>query len=88
MYSAAISHSLIVALMPRFSITGTSTRPTSFSRSKFCMLRVPIWMTSTLCSRNVSSIRTSISSVTIGSPCRAAALRSIASPSTPLPWNA
>jgi len=35
-------HSLIVALMPRFRMTGTSTLPTSFSRSKFCMLRVPI----------------------------------------------
>ena len=33
------------------------------------MLRVPIWITSTPCSRNVSSIRTSISSVTIGSSC-------------------
>ena len=33
------------------------------------MLRVPIWITSTSCARNVSSIRTSISSVTIGRPC-------------------
>ena len=37
--------------MPRFRITGTSTRPTSFSRSKFCMLRVPIWITSTSCAQ-------------------------------------
>ena len=40
--------------------------PNLFQQSKFCILRVPIWITSTSHSRKVSSMRTSISSVTIG----------------------
>ena len=43
MYSADISRSLTVALIPRFSRTGVRVRPTSLSRSKFCMFRAPIW---------------------------------------------
>ncbi len=41
MYSAAISHSSIVAFIPRFSMTGLPADPTAWSSGKFCMLRVP-----------------------------------------------
>ena len=41
MYSAAISHSSMVAFMPRLSMTGLPTPPTACSSGKFCMLRVP-----------------------------------------------
>ena len=43
MYSAAISHSSIVALIPRLSRTGLAAEPTAWSSAKFCMLRVPTW---------------------------------------------
>ena len=43
MYSADISRSFTVALMPRFISTGFFVWPISLSRSKFCMLRAPIW---------------------------------------------
>ena len=43
MYSAAISHSSMVAFIPRFSMTGFPAPPAACSRPKFCMLRVPIW---------------------------------------------
>ena len=43
MYSAAISHSSIVALMPRLSRTGLAAEPTACSSAKFCMFRVPTW---------------------------------------------
>jgi hypothetical protein len=33
--------SLIVALKPRLSRTGSLLRPTSFNKEKFCMFRVP-----------------------------------------------
>src|SRR5690242_20755727 len=36
MYSALISRSLMVALMPRLSMTGSLLRPTSLSSAKFC----------------------------------------------------
>jgi len=42
MYSAAISHSSMVAFMPRFSMTGLPAEPAAWSSAKFCMLRVPI----------------------------------------------
>ena len=41
MYSAESSHSSMVAERPRFRRTGRRTRPSSFRRSKFCMLRAP-----------------------------------------------
>ena len=41
MYSAAISHSSIVELMPRLSITGLPASPTACSSEKFWALRVP-----------------------------------------------
>src|SRR3989304_1758555 len=46
-YSAVSSHSSIVAERPRFSSTGLRTRPSSLSRSKFCMLRAPTCRQST-----------------------------------------
>ena len=42
-YSAAISHSSIVAVMPRLSSTGLPASPTAWSSPKLAMLRVPIW---------------------------------------------
>ena len=45
-YSADISHSLIVADIPRFSSTGFGARPTSDRSEKLDMLRAPIWITS------------------------------------------
>ena len=42
-YSAAISHSSIVAERPRLRITGFPKAPTFFKSSKFCILRAPIW---------------------------------------------
>ena len=47
MYSAESSHSSMVADMPRFRSTGWRTLPSSFSRSKFCMLRAPTCRQST-----------------------------------------
>ena len=43
MYSAAISHSSIVAVMPRLSSTGLPDSPTAWSSPKLAMLRVPTW---------------------------------------------
>ena len=43
MYSAAISHSSMVALIPRLSSTGLAAEPTAWSSAKFCMFRVPTW---------------------------------------------
>jgi len=40
-YSADISHSSIVADMPRLIITGRRCRPSALSSEKFCMLRAP-----------------------------------------------
>ena len=42
-YSAAISHSSIVEVMPRLSSTGLPASPTAWSSPKLAMLRVPIW---------------------------------------------
>ncbi len=42
-YSAAISHSTIVELMPRLSITGLPASPTAWRSLKFWALRVPTW---------------------------------------------
>src|SRR5207248_11563635 len=50
MYSAANSHSSIVAAIPRFSSTGSFDRPARLRSEKFCILRAPIWITSPYCS--------------------------------------
>ena len=41
-YSAAMSHSSMVAAIPRLSNTGLLARPAFLSKLKFCMFRVPI----------------------------------------------
>ena len=87
MYSAAISHSSIVAFMPRLSITGLPALPAACSNAKFCMLRVPI------CSMSAYSLTSATSwasttSVTIGRPVSARASARIFSPASPSPWNA
>ena len=45
-YSADISNSFMVLLIPRFSRTGRPHFPRAFSSTKFCMLRAPTCMTS------------------------------------------
>ena len=85
-YSAAWSHSSIVIASPRFSITGCLARPTSFSSSKFCALRVPTRMQSAT-SATRATWETSTTSTMIGRPvCRRHSSR-IASPRSPRPWN-
>ncbi len=86
MYSAASRNSVMVADNPRLSSTGFRDCPTSFSNSKFCMLRAPIWMTSAYCSTSWMS-RVSSSSVTTRIPVARAASRRSFSPSSPIPWN-
>ena len=87
MYSAAISHSSMVAVMPRLSSTGLPARPTACSRPKFCMLRVPIWSMSAY-SATTSTSRASTTSVTTGSPVAARTSERISRPSSPRPWKA
>ena len=60
--------------MPRLSSTGLRHLPTRFSRLKFCMLRVPIWMMSAA-SSTASAFSVSISSVTMPMPVFCAGLR-------------
>ena len=87
MYSAAISHSSIVALMPRLSMTGLPQPPTACSSGKFCMLRVPTCSMSAYdATRSTSDEETT--SVTIGSPVSARTSARIFSPASPRPWNA
>ena len=86
MYSADMSRSLTVALMPRLSRIGFLVRPHSLSRSKFCMLRAPIWRMSAYRSTS-GTCRGSMTSVTTGMPNRSPAARKILSPSRPSPWK-
>ena len=76
----------MVALIPRFRSTGFLIRPTSRSRSKFCMFRAPI------CRRSAYSATTPtlsglITSVTMGSPVSLPARASSFSPSSFNPWK-
>src|SRR5690554_3643655 len=80
MYSAAISHSSMVADRPRFSSTGLPDRPASFSSGKFCMLRAPICSMSAY-SATSSTSSVSITSVTTGRPVSARATASSRRPS-------
>jgi hypothetical protein len=73
MYSALIRRSLIVALIPRLSITGSFERPTSLSSEKFCMLRAPTWRQSAYFSMT-SRCFVSMISVITGNPRRCARL--------------
>ena len=80
MYSALISHSSIVADRPRFSRMGFLVCPSSRSKSKFCMLRAPTWITSTSSTKRSISCG-AISSVTMGSPVSLRASFNNSSPS-------
>src|SRR5450631_456991 len=86
MYSAADSKSSTLAAMPRLSSTGRSVFPTALSRSKFCMLRAPIWSMST-----EADIRWTwsivITSLTMGTPTARPASANRSIPSQPKPWN-
>ena len=86
MYSAALSHSLMVAERPRFKSTGVCTLPTSLSSWKFCMLRAPIWIMSAYFVMSSTSLMFTISVTTL-SPVLSAASRSIFSPSSASPWK-
>ena len=72
MYSAAISHSSMVAPKPRLSMTGRPARPQASRSEKFCMLRVPIWRMSAY-SAMMSTCDGSMTSVMTGSPLRSRA---------------
>ena len=72
MYSAAISHSSIVAPKPRLSITGRLARPPASSSEKFCMLRAPTWRMSAY-SATMSTWLGSMTSVMTGRPVRSRA---------------
>ena len=72
MYSAAISHSSMVAPKPRLSITGRPARPQASSSEKFCMFRVPIWRMSAY-SATMSTWLGSMTSVITGRPVRSRA---------------
>ncbi len=87
MYSAAISHSSIVAVMPRLSSTGLPDSPTACSRPKLAMLRVPICSMSA-CSATTGTSRASTTSVTTGSPVTSRTEERISRPRTPSPWKA
>ncbi len=86
MYSAAISISLRVALIPRLRRTGRRSSPTASSSEKFCMLRAPICSISAP-SATIARLSTSLTSVTTGRPVTARASPSSFSPSAFRPWN-
>ena len=87
MYSAAISHSSMVADMPRLSMTGLPAAPTAWRRGKFCMFLVPTCSMSAYFVTSSTS-RWSITSVTIGSPVSSRTSARIFSPTSPRPWKA
>ena len=87
MYSAAISHSSTVAVIPRLSSTGLPASPTACSSPKLAMLRVPICSMSA-CSATTGTSRASTTSVTIGRPVASRVSTRISRPSRPRPWKA
>ena len=86
-YSAAISHSSMVEVIPRLSSTGLPHSPTACSSPKLAMLRVPICSMSA-CSATTSTSRASTISVTTGSPVTSRTSARISRPFTPRPWKA
>ena len=86
-YSAAISHSSYVAVMPRLSITGRPAEPTACSSAKFCMLRVPTCSMSAHSATSGTSAA-STTSVTTGRPVSCRTSARIRRPRSPSPWNA
>ena len=85
-YSALMIHSSMVLHRPRLSRTGLCILPTALSSWKFCILRAPIWTTSTYSSN--SGMRSSlISSETMGRPVASRALTMSRMPSVSRPWK-
>ena len=87
MYSAAINHSSMVALIPRLSSTGLPALPAACSNPKLAMLRVPICSMSEYSATTATSAG-STTSVTIGKPVSARTSDKICSPDLPRPWKA
>lgn len=86
-YSAAMSHSSMVAVMPRFSMTGLPAAPTACSSAKFCALRVPTCSMSAYDATSATSWA-STTSVTIGSPVCSRTSARMRRPFSPSPWKA
>jgi hypothetical protein len=86
MYSADMSSSSKVDIIPRFSNTGLPISPTAWSRLKFCMLRVPICRMSAYSATKVTCSG-AITSVTMASPVSALASARSSSPLSPNPWK-
>ena len=83
-YSAASSHSSMVADRPRFSMTALPVSEQARSRSKFCMLRAPMRKMSTTSTMASTSWGWSTSATT-GRPKRAFCSARISSPAGPRP---
>ena len=86
-YSAAISHSSIVEVIPRLRSTGLPHSPTAWSSPKLPALRVPICSMSA-CSATTGTSRASTTSVTTGRPVTSRTSARISRPLTPRPWKA
>lgn len=85
-YSAAHSHSSMVADGPRRRRTGLPARPASLSSSKFCIEPEWISIMSTL-SATAGTSRGSSTWVTVGSPTSFPARSNMTRPSSPRPGN-
>ena len=83
-YSDAINSSSIVADIPRLSKIGTRVSPIARSSEKFCILRAPIWSTSTYFVIT-STCATDMTSATIGIPVTSRASARYSRPSSPNP---
>ena len=86
MYSAAMSSSLMVLLIPRLSSTGLRRSPTASSSEKFCMLRAPICRRSAA-SATSGNVSVSFTSVTTLSPVSDRAWESSSRPLPLSPWK-
>ena len=85
-YSAAMSHSSIVAERPRFRRTGIPVLPTSLRSSKFCMFLAPIWNMS-MYDFIISTSLGETTSVVTGMPYLSPASLRYLRPSSPSPWK-
>ena len=85
-YSAALSHSSIVAERPRFNSTGIPVRPTSFKSSKFCIFLAPTCSMETYCSAD-STAWALVTSQIVANPVSFAAVCIYFKPSTSSPWK-
>src|SRR5713226_4311300 len=83
-YSADISNSFIVLLIPGFNNAGRPHFPSAFSSTKFCMFRAPTCITSAYFAIKSTS-RSLITSVIIASPVASFAFFSSFNPSSSIP---